>query len=180
MWGKIFFCTLWITLTLFYLVAPAMPEDLFSKAGLQPIKEKKKAPDFSLENLEGRKVELKDFKGKVILLTFWATWCGPCKEDMPSMEALHQQFKGKDFVLLSISVDYAGLKPVKEFLDKHRYTFMVLLDPKCECLDTFGVKGIPTTFLIDKKGTIVGKVVGPKNWKSKEVISLVNMLIESK
>jgi thiol-disulfide isomerase/thioredoxin len=116
----------------------------------------------------------------VILLSFWATWCGPCKEDMPSLEALHQQFKQKDFVLLNISVDYAGLKPVKEFLDKHRYTFVVLLDPKCESLDTFGVKGIPTAFLIDKKGIMVGKAVGPKNWKSKEMISLVNMLIESK
>ena len=76
---------------------------------------------------------------------------------MPGLEVLHQQFKEKNFVLLTISVDYEGLKPVQEFINKHHYTFPVLLDPKCEALDLFEVKGIPTTFIIDKKGKMVGK-----------------------
>lgn len=153
-------------------------EDLFSKIKISLIKGDKKAPDFSLIDLNSEKVGLKQFKGKIILLNFWATWCGPCKEEMPSLEVLYQQFKEKNFVLLAISVDYEGLKPVKEFIDKHHYTFPVLLDPNCETLDLFEIKGIPTTFLIDKKGRMVGKAIGPRDWKSPDAISLINLLIQ--
>ena len=97
---------------------------------------------------------------------------------MPSLEVLHQQFKEKNFVLLGISVDYEGLKPVQEFIKKRQYTFPVLIDPKCETLDLFEVKGIPATFLIDKKGKMIGQAIGPRNWKSPEVVSLINLLIE--
>jgi peroxiredoxin len=131
-----------------------------------------------LKDLNGKKVELKQFRGKIIFLNFWATWCGPCKEEMPSMEVLHKQFREKNFVLLTISVDYEGEKPVQEFINKNRYTFSVLLDPKCETLDLFEVKGIPTTFLIDKKGKMIGKAIGPRDWKNEEVVSLLNILIE--
>ena len=116
---------------------------------------------------------------QIILLNFWATWCGPCKEEMRYLEVLHQRFKEKNFVLLTISVDYEGLKPVKEFINKHDYTFPVLLDPKCETLDLFDVKGIPTTFLIDKKGKMLGKAIGPRDWKSPEAISLFHQLTEN-
>jgi len=99
---------------------------------------------------------------------------------MPGLEVLLRQFKEKNFVLLTISVDYEGIKPVQEFMNKHKYTFPVLLDPKGETLDLFEVKGIPTTFLIDKKGKMVGKAIGPRDWKSVEVVSLLNLLIEKK
>ena len=152
--------------------------ELFSKIGIQPIKGNTKAPDFCLEDIKGGKKELKNFKGKVVFLNFWATWCDPCKEEMPSIEALYQQFKEKDFVFLTISVDYEGKKPVKEFIEKQRYTFPVLLDPKCETLDLYKVKGIPTTILIDKNRKMIGKATGPRNWKSPEAISLLNLLLE--
>jgi len=154
--------------------------DLFPKIGIQTIKDKKGAPNFCLDDLDGRKVELKNLKGKVVLINFWATWCGPCKEEMPSMEALTLQFKGKDFVFLAISVDYAGLIPVKEFIGKHRYTFPVLFDPKSKVLDLYQIKEIPATFIIDKKGRMVGKALGPKNWKSPEVFSLIDQLLKEK
>jgi peroxiredoxin len=155
-------------------------EELFLKAGIQPIKAVKNAPDFRLNRLNDKKVELKEFRGKVVLLNFWATWCGPCKEEMPSMEALYQLYKEKNFSLLAISVDYEGVKPVKEFIEKQRYTFPVLLDPDSETLDPFGVKGIPTTFVINKKGRIVGRVVGPKDWKKPEVLSVIDRLLLEK
>jgi len=160
------------------IYADIKKEDLFSKAGIQPIRAGTKAPNFRLEDLGGKKSELKHYKGKVVFLNFWATWCGPCKEEMPSMEELCKQFKDKDFVFLTISVDYAGIKPVKDFIEKHRYTFPVLIDPKCETLDLFEVKGIPTTFLIDKKGIIIGKAIGPNDWKRSEVVSIINLLLE--
>jgi peroxiredoxin len=179
--GKIFFYFLFV-IFIFLLNLPFAAEggqeDLFSKIKISPIKGDKKAPDFSLKDLTGEKVELGQFKGKVIFLNFWATWCSPCKEEMPSMEVLYQQFKEKNFILLTISVDYGGLKPVQEFINTYHYTFPVLLDPKCKTLNLFQVKGIPTTFIIDKKGRIVGKAVGPRDWKSPEVISLINLLIE--
>lgn len=178
---KIFFHILFV-ISVFFLNLPITAEggeeDLFSKIKINPIKGDKKASDFSLKDLTGKKVELKQFKGKLIFLNFWATWCSPCKEEMPGLEALYQQFKEKNFILLTISVDYEGLKPVQEFINKRHYTFPVLIDPKCEVLDLFQVKGIPTTIIIDKKGRLVGKAVGPRDWKSPEVISLTNLLIE--
>ncbi len=152
-------------------------EELFLKIGIQPIKRDTKAPDFRLENLKGEKLELKYFKGKVIFLNFWATWCGPCKEEMPSMEILYQQFKEKDFVFISISVDYEGRKSVKNFIEKQRYTFPVLLDPKCDVLDLYEVKRIPTTIIIDRNKKVIGRATGPINWKSPEVISLLCILL---
>ncbi|MEW6002637.1 MAG: TlpA disulfide reductase family protein [Nitrospirota bacterium] len=149
-------------------------DDLFFKIGIQP--EKKRAPDFCLEDLKGKRVEFKSFRGKLVFLNFWATWCGPCKEELPSIDSLYQQFKEKDFVFLTISVDYGGIKVVKEFIEKHRYTFPVLIDSKGKTLDLYKVKGIPSTFIIDKKGMIIGKAFGPRNWKGTEVISLLNRL----
>jgi peroxiredoxin len=178
--GKIFiysFFVVFIFLFSLLFTVDGREDDLFSKIKISPIKGDKRAPDFSLKDLNSRKVGLKQFREKIIFLNFWATWCGPCKEEMPSLEVLHQQFKEKNFILLAISVDYEGLKPVQEFIDKHHYTFPVLLDPKCETLDLFEVKGIPTTFLIDKKGRMVGKAVGPRDWKSPEVISLINLML---
>jgi cytochrome c biogenesis protein CcmG/thiol:disulfide interchange protein DsbE len=178
---KIFFLSLFTILIIFSALSFSSEikrEDLFSKAGIQAIKSGKKAPNFRLEDLKGKKVELKHFKGKVVFLNFWATWCGPCKEEMPSMEFLYNQFKEKDFVFLAISADYEGVKPVKEFIEKQSFTFPVLIDPKYETLDLFEVKGIPTTFLIDKKGIMIGRAIGPKDWKRSEVISILNLLIE--
>ncbi len=155
-------------------------DELFSKIGIQPMKDKRKAPDCSLEALSGERIQLKALKGKMIFLNFWVTWCGPCKEEMPSMEALYQQFKEKEFIFLTISVDYEDKKKVKEFIDRHHYLFPVLIDPECLTLELFAVKAIPTTFLINKKGMMIGRAVGPKNWKSPEVVSILNLLVEKK
>lgn len=175
-----YLCVILILLISLSFTAEGGEDEFYSRIRINPIKGNKKAPDFSLKDLNGKGVEIKQFKGKVIFLNFWATWCGPCKEEMPGMEALHQQLKEKDFVMLTISVDYEGIKPVQEFINKQRYTFPVLLDPKGETLDLFEVKGIPTTFLIDKKGKMIGKAIGPRDWKSIEVESLLNLLIEKR
>ena len=171
--------SLFLIIILLVLHSPAEGIDtLLLKAGVQTVKDNKKAPDFRLEDLSGKKVELKHFKGKVIFLNFWATWCGPCKEEMPSMEALYEKFKERSFAFLAISVDYEEKKKVKEFIDKHHYTFPVLIDPKGLTLDLYKVKGIPTTILIDKKGRMVGKAIGPVDWKHPEIVNILNQLIE--
>jgi peroxiredoxin len=173
-------CVILSLLVSLSILAAGGEDEFYSKMKINPIKGNKKAPDFSLKDLDGKEVEIKQFKGKVVFLNFWATWCGPCKEEMPGLEVLHKQFKEKNFVLLTISVDYEGIKPVQEFMTKQKYTFPVLLDSKGETLDLFEVKGIPTTFLIDKKGKMVGKAIGPRDWKSVDIVSLINLLIEKK
>ena len=177
---KLSFCLLSMALIFFALshASERTRDELFLKMDIRPVKGNAKAQDFRLEDLKGEKWQLRNLKGKVIFLSFWATWCGPCKEEMPSSETLYQQFKEKNFVFLTISVDFEGKKPVKEFIEKKRYTFPVLLDPKCETLDLYQVQRIPTTILIDKRGVMIGKVAGPRNWMSREAISLLNQLIQ--
>ncbi|MBM4307812.1 MAG: TlpA family protein disulfide reductase [Deltaproteobacteria bacterium] len=171
---KLFF----FILILLFLHSPAGAiETLLLKAEIKPIKGNPAAPLFNLEDLGGKKVSLKQYKGQVVFLNFWATWCGPCKEEMPSMEALYQKFKEGGFAFLAISVDYEEKRIVKEFIQKHRYTFPVLIDPKCVTLDLYGVKGIPTTILIDKKGKMIGRITGPKDWKNPEIENILNQLV---
>lgn len=152
--------------------------NLFSKTGIVPIKGNKKIPDFSLKDLNGNQVEIRKLKGKIIFLNFWATWCGPCKQEMSSLEALHQRFKGRNFVLVTISVDYEDMEHVRDFIQKHHYTFPVLLDSKGEVLDLFDIKGVPTTILVDKTGRMIGRATGRRDWKSAEVFSLINLMLE--
>jgi len=166
-----------IVLSFLCLAGNADASSLSAKLDIKPIKGNKALPSLSLEDLNGKKVDLKSFKGKVIFLNFWATWCGPCKEEMPSMETLYRQFKDRNFVFLTISVDYEGSKPVREFIEKSRYTFPVLVDQKSETLDIFEVTGIPTTFVIDKQGKMLGKAIGPRDWNSSEIVSYLTQLI---
>ena len=120
---------------------------------------------------------MSDLKDKIIFLNFWASWCGPCKEEMPSIETLYQRYKQRDFVFLTISVDYEGPEPVRKFIEKHRYRFPVLLDPKGKTLDLFEISKIPATLIIDRKGKMIGRVIGPRNWSSPEVFSLVDQML---
>lgn len=162
----------------FFSQSEAIYEDLFVKAKIIPVKHIKKAPDFTVEDIYGKEVKLYSFKGKVILLIFWATWCGPCKKEMPSMEALYQQLKHQDFILLGISVDYEKKETVKEFIEKNGFSFPILLDPKLRVYYLYEIGVIPTAILIDKQGGIIGKAVGPKDWTAPEVVSLINLLIK--
>jgi peroxiredoxin len=137
------------------------------------------APNFSLPDLEGKKVNLTDFKGKVVLLNIWATWCAPCVEEMPSMEKLYQELKGEDFELLAISVDEAGAEAVKPFMEKHKLGFPVLLDTKGEIKNLYQATGVPESFIIDKYGMIVGKIIGPRDWADSRAIRYFRNLIQS-
>ena len=121
----------------------------------------KPAIDFALKDLQGRTVKLSDQKGKVVFLNFWATWCPPCREEMPSIERLHDRVNGKDFIILAVSLDQSD---IRSFVQKGNYTFKILLDPKGDIGRQYGVTGIPTTFIIDKNGIIKQKAVGSRDW----------------
>lgn len=137
-----------------------------------------KTPDFTLEGLNVKTVQLSALKGNVIFLNFWATWCDPCKDEMPSMETLYQRYKERDFILLAIAVEERNPDPARRFIQKNRYRFPVLLDPPGKTLDLFGIHRIPATIIIDRKGRMVGRVLGPRDWSQPEVFSLIDQMLQ--
>ena len=122
------------------------------------------APNFTLKSLDGEEVSLNEFRGKYVLVNFWATWCGPCKIEMPSLEALYQRFKNKNFVLLAISNDMFGASIVKPFVKANHLNFTILLDQRLKASNAFGVTSLPSTFMIDPKGEIIGALFGAEDW----------------
>jgi peroxiredoxin len=137
------------------------------------------APSFSLPGLDGKNVSLADFKGKVVLLNIWATWCAPCIAEMPSMEKLYQELRGEDFELLAVSVDESGAEAVKPFMDKHKLGFPVLLDTIGEIKNLYQATGVPESFIIDKDGIIVEKIIGPRDWAASGAIRYFRNIIQS-
>ena len=120
-------------------------------------------PDYTLGSSGGERVSAADFDGKVVLANFWATWCAPCLQEMPSMERLHQTFKQTAFVLLGVSMDRQGAEVAQPFVENLKLTFPVLLDPVSEVARQYGVRGLPTTYLIDRQGRIRQKIIGARD-----------------
>ena len=162
-------------------ISAANPEDrslesLYASVGIQRVSPPVEAPDFALRNLEGSEVSLKDFEGKVVFLNFWATWCGPCREEMPSMERLWQRFKEEDFIILAVDLRESRGEVIS-FMKEYDLTFPVLLDSKGEVGSMFGVRAIPTTYLLDSEGRIVGGAIGARNWQSEDAFGLIESLL---
>ncbi len=139
--------------------------------------EGKAAPPFELQDLNGKTVKLADYAGKVLFINIWATWCVPCREEMPSMEALYKQIKGPGFEMLAISVDKEGASAVKPFMEELGLTFPALLDPKSEVADLYKTTGVPETFIVNEDGIIIHHVVGPTDWSRPEVVGLLKQYI---
>jgi len=148
----------------------------FSSLGIQKINPPVKAKDFTLEDLEVSAVSLKDFQGNVVFLNFWATWCPPCRVEMPAMEKLWQKFKQEDFVILAVDLRERKEK-INSFVKTNGYTFPVLLDSMGAVANTYGIRAIPTTYLLDPEGRIVGKALGARDWASADAFKLIEQLL---
>jgi peroxiredoxin len=120
------------------------------------------APDFTLQDLSGKSVKLSDQKGKVVLVEFWATWCPPCRESIPTLEKLHRQYAAKGLVILAVSVDEGGLDAVKKFVADHKMTYPVLQGTD-DVTGKYMVRLIPAMFLVDKQGNIKKQFMGGGN-----------------
>jgi peroxiredoxin len=136
------------------------------------------APEFSLADLDGRAVRLANYKGRVVFLNVWATWCPPCREEMPAMEALYEKLRGPDFEMLAVSADEGGKAVVEPFVRNGKLTFPVLLDPDGQIGMRYGVTGFPETFVIDRNGRVVSHTLGPREWSSPESIAAFQRLID--
>ncbi len=137
------------------------------------------APGFSLEDIDGKKFSLKDYRGKVVLLNFWATWCPPCRREMPSMERLHQKFKNRDFVVLALNQMEDG-DQVFTFVGDLGVdlTFPILFDKDSSVSRAYGVMGLPTTYLIDKKGNVRFRAIGGREFDHPEVEKQILQLMQ--
>ncbi|MCX5749767.1 MAG: TlpA disulfide reductase family protein [Candidatus Saganbacteria bacterium] len=136
------------------------------------------APDFKLKDVSGHYKKLSDFKGKIVLLNFFATWCPPCRAEMSSMERLNNALSKKDFKMIAVSIDRTDTGTVKAFIEKGGYSFLVLHDKDNAVSDIYGIYSIPTTFIIDKKGKIAQKIIGGREWDLPEVIGNIKSLIK--
>jgi peroxiredoxin len=128
------------------------------------------APNFTLPSLDARPVSLIDFRGKVVLLNIWATWCPPCVQEMPSMEALYETVNEEDFEIIAISIDAQGAGAIIPFMEKYQLKFLVLTDPKGTIQNLYGTTGIPVSFIIDKEGIVVKGIIGALDWTTPETI----------
>lgn len=130
--------------------------------GINPSAIKTKAIDFKLKDLDGKELSLSDLKGKKVFLNFWATWCPPCKAEMPEIEKLYQETKDSNLVIVAVEIG-EPLDTVKPFIDKNKYNFKVLLDPDQSVATKYNITSIPTSYFIDVDGNIVSKIVGGMN-----------------
>jgi len=133
--------------------------------------ERPTAPGFTLQNTTASDVSLSDYQGKVVLLNFWATWCMPCRQEMPSMEKLWQKYREQGLVIVAVSTDEGGPSRVKSFVKRFKLSFPVVLDPESTVSDRYQVSGLPVSFLIGQEGRIAGKITGSEDWMSEKSIA---------
>jgi peroxiredoxin len=135
------------------------------------------APDFTLPDLQGNSYRLSDFRGRVVFLNLWATWCPPCRMEMPSMEALYKRLGQRDFVMLAVAEDEGGAAAVRPFVREVGLTFPVLIDAGGTLSPRYGATGYPETFIIDRNGQVVNHTIGPAEWDSEEMVAYFEKLL---
>ena len=177
---------------LMVLACAALPADAATAAGmpaagmedparaLDLIKpnRQQQAKDFNVAALEGGQLRLADLRGKVVFLNLWATWCPPCKEEMPAMERLWQRYKGQGLVVIALSMDSAGVTVVKPFIEQAKYTYRVGLDPKMEIAQLYGARSVPSTFIIDRKGALRAIALGSREWDGQASFAYFDALLK--
>ncbi len=145
----------------------------------EPPKIGKIAPEFALVDLDDKPVRLSDYRGKVVFLNFWATWCKPCREEMPSMEVLHRNFAKDGLVVLAVSIDrVTTTKDIPPFIKSMNLSFPVLIDSWGKTDMPYKRMGVPETFIIDQEGVIREIVIGPRDWTRLDSLGVLTNLLK--
>jgi len=148
----------------------------FEKAGLPLLNGKQPVRDFELNLLDGSSVRLSDLKGKVVFLNFWATWCPPCRAEMPSMEALYQRFKDQGLEMIAVNMR-ENRDRVAGFMTEYKLTFPAALSLDGRIGNAYGVQYLPTTLIIDRNNEIILSFIGTKEWDTPEIIAAFELLL---
>jgi peroxiredoxin len=152
-------------------------EDSFAKMGVVLPKNEKIAPNFILETVTGEKISLKDFKGKAVLLNFWATWCQPCKKELPSMQRIYEELNSEGVEVVAISIDRNKKEQVEKYIQNYNLTFPVLLDPSQKVRKDYFILGLPTSYLIGSDGKLKGFISGAREWDSNDSKEMFSTLM---
>ena len=158
------------------LLSLACTNEIAVRAAVKADKDRRTAPNFSLKDVNGDKVQLSDYKGKVVLLDFWATWCGPCKVEIPWFMEFEQQYKNKGFAVLGVSMDDDGWSVVKPYIQQLKVNYRIMLGNDEVGEKYGGVDSLPTTFLIDRQGRIASQHVGLAGGKEDFRNDIVHLL----
>lgn len=168
-----------VVLALAAAPVPAQKPDFGAIPQLQEQKERPAAPDFTLPDPGGKKVSLKDYRGKVVFLAFWATWCEYCREEIPAMESLYRDYKDKGLEIVAVNIKDKRADALA-FIKKHRISYPVLMDPEGEVGLLYGAYATPTVYLIDRNGAVLARKWGPAGWNSPAARKLIAALVEQK
>ena len=169
-------CVIVVLLGIFILLRGK--DTFFDPSNRSRIRPGHRAPGFTYKGLDGKMVSLRDYRGKVVFLNIWATWCPPCREEMPSMERLYRILRGESFEILAVSIDASGAGAVAPFMKKYGLSFPALLDPEGTIQQLYDTTGVPESFIIDKKGIVVKKFIGATDWAAPEVVRFFRGLIQ--
>lgn len=155
----------------------ATPPDYSLVPKLQAVSEQPPAPAFALPDASGRRVALEDFRGKVVLLAFWASWCPYCREELPAMERLYRDYRGQGLEVVSVNIKDRR-EDALAMVEKNKLTFPVLMDPQGEIGLLYGAFATPTVYLIDRRGAVLARLWGPAGWNSPGARKLIASLLE--
>jgi peroxiredoxin len=144
------------------------------------VREGDQAPEFSLPALDGKAISLSSYRGKVVMVHFWATWCPPCIEELPTLERLYRAYFGKDLEILAVSVDEGGAGAVEQFMRKNRFALPVLLNPDQSVSRQYGTFKFPETYLVDREGIVRRKIIGAADWTSPEAQKFIQAMVGKK
>jgi peroxiredoxin len=148
--------------------------DAFEKAGISEFKEGQRGPAFTLATLDGRRAALADYRDKLVIVNFWATWCVPCTDEMPALEGLWKDYGGRGLVVLGVSVDRGGPRALIEpYVRNLKLTFPILLDPDSKTANAWRVTALPATFVVKPGGEVAGNAVGARDWRSEPMQALL-------
>jgi thiol-disulfide isomerase/thioredoxin len=151
-------------------------ERLFEDMGVLELPQTTDPVEIRLQDINGNLVSLSDFRGRIVFLNFWTTWCPTCRIEMPSMEKLHQKFKNQDFAMVTVNIQ-ESVSQVEKFYKNFKLTFTTLLDTTGEVAMGFSIRSIPTTFILDNSGRIIGTVMGSREWDDRKAGALFEHLI---
>ena len=172
------FATIGLALLVALSAAASAAEEKVKLGEFIPATPPQPAPEAAFTDIDGKPASLADFKGKPAVVNLWATWCGPCLEEMPSLERLQAQLDGK-LSVAAVSEDRTGAKAVVPFVAEHKLTKLkIYLDPKSELGQAVQVRGLPTSLVLDARGRVVGKVEGAAEWDSAKMLEVLRPLVD--